>query len=71
MTTSNGAVALLLAPSLNAMIDARTSNGRVTVSGLALNATTAGPSEVVGTLGTGGNTLRIETSNGAITLGPL
>jgi hypothetical protein len=43
----------------------------VTVSGLALNATTAGPSELAGTLGAGGNTLRIETSNGDVTLGPL
>lgn len=71
VTTSNGAVRLLLDPSLNAMIDARTSNGRVTVSGLALNATTTGSNELTGTLGAGGNTLRVETSNGEITLGSL
>lgn len=71
VTTSNAAVRILVAPSINATIDARTSNGRVTVSGVALNATVAGQGELAGTIGTGGNTLRIETSNADITLGAL
>ncbi|MEN6343585.1 MAG: DUF4097 family beta strand repeat-containing protein [Methanospirillum sp.] len=70
-TTSNGAVRILISPSVNATVDARTSNGRIAVSGLALNATSTGQNQVTGTLGTGGNTLRVETSNGEITLGPL
>ncbi len=68
LTTANGAIEV---DDCNGTIDAETSNGRVSVSGLALNATTTGQSEVTGTLGAGGNTLRVETSNGAITLGSL
>jgi len=70
-TTSNGAVRILLSSSVNATVDARTSNGRVTVSGLTLNTTSTGSNRVTGTLGTDGNTLRVETSNGEITLGSL
>jgi hypothetical protein len=71
VSTSNGAIRLRLAPSLNAEIEARTSNGQVTVSGLALNTTTSGQNEVRGTLGAGGPRLVVQTSNGAITLAPL
>lgn len=70
-TTSNGAVRLLIDPSLNATIEARTSNGRVTVSGLALNTSTVTSNDLIGTIGSGVNTLRVETSNGAITLNSL
>lgn len=70
-TTSNGAIRLALAPSINATIDASTSNGQVTVSGLVLTASEAGPSELSGTLGAGGPRLVVETSNGAITLSSL
>ncbi len=70
-TTSNGAIRLRLSPSLNAVIEARTSNAQVNVSNLPLNATSSGPSEVRGTLGAGGPRLVVETSNGAITLGSL
>lgn len=70
-TTSNGAIRLRLAPSLNAVIEARTSNAQVTVSGLALNTTSSGQGEVRGTIGAGGPRLVVETSNGAITLASL
>ncbi len=71
VSTSNGAIGLLLAPTLNATIEASTSNSQVTVSGLALNLTASSPGEVRGTLGAGGARLVIETSNGAITIGAL
>lgn len=71
VTTSNGAVRLALAPTLNAEIEARTSNGPVTVSGLALNASETGQNELRGTLGTGGPRLEVATSNGAITISAL
>lgn len=71
VTTSNGAVRLALAPTLNAEIEARTSNGQVTVSGLTLNASETGQNELQGTLGTGGPKLEVETSNGAITISAL
>lgn len=71
VTTSNGAVRLALAPTINAVLEASTSNGRVTVSGLALNASETGESEVRGTLGAGGPRLVVETSNGAITISAL
>ncbi len=67
-TTSNGAIRLALSPTIDARVEARTSNGQVTASGLPLTATTAGPTELRGTLGAGGPRLVVETSNGAITL---
>lgn len=70
-STSNGAIRLALSPTIDAQVEARTSNGQVTASGLPLSTTTAGPTELRGTLGVGGPQLTIETSNGAITLGPL
>jgi hypothetical protein len=71
VTTSNGAVRLRLAPALNTTLDARTSNGRVSVEGLPFVASVTGANEVRGTLGTGGPRLTIETSNGRIDIGPL
>jgi DUF4097 and DUF4098 domain-containing protein YvlB len=71
VTTSNGAIRLALAPTLNAVIEARTSNGRVTASGIPLTTTAAGPAELRGTLGAGGPLLSVETSNGAITMSAL
>jgi hypothetical protein len=71
VTTSNGAVRLALDPTLNAEIEARTSNGQVTVSGLTLNASETGQNELRGTLGMGGPRLTVETSNGAITISAL
>ena len=70
-TTSNGAIRLALSPTINAQVEARTSNGQVTASGLPLTATASGPTELRGTLGDGGPRLTVETSNGAITLGPI
>lgn len=70
-TTSNGAIRLALAPTINAQVEARTSNGQVTASGLPLTTTTAGQTELRGTLGAGGPRLVVETSNGAITLSAL
>ena len=70
-TTSNGAVRLLLAPSLNATVEARTSNGRVTVTDLPFTATVERQNEVRGTLGGGGPRLLVTTSNGQVTIGSL
>ncbi len=58
VTTSNGAIRLALAPTMSAQIEARTSNGQVTVTGLPLTTTTSGPTELRGTLGAGGQRLR-------------
>jgi hypothetical protein len=71
VTTSNGAIRLALAPAINATVEARTSNGQVTVSGLTLTASDSRPNELEGMLGAGGPRLVVETSNGAITLSAL
>lgn len=71
VTTSNGAIRLALAPTVNAQVEARTSNGQVSATGLPLTDMQSGPTELSGTLGAGGPRLVVETSNGAINLAPL
>jgi len=71
VSTSNGAVRIALAPTINARIEARTSNGQVSATGLPLTATESSSTSLRGTLGSGGPVLVVETSNGAISLSPL
>jgi hypothetical protein len=66
--TSNGGITVYINPSLNADIDMKTSNGHISISGVALNLTTSEEKHKAGELGDGGNTLDIQTSNGNINL---
>lgn len=66
--TSNGRVRLALAPTLDARIDAATSNGAVTAEGLDLANLETGSTRLTGQLGDGTEQLRVRTSNGAIEL---
>ncbi len=68
VTTSNGAIALRLAESLNARLVATTSNGRIAVNNLPLQVEESSGTRVAGTLGEGGATITITTSNGGIDL---
>jgi hypothetical protein len=61
--TSNAAITVYLNPLLNASVDAATSNARVTVEGITLNASLMQETHVVGTLGTDGHRIEIRTSN--------
>jgi DUF4097 and DUF4098 domain-containing protein YvlB len=71
ITTSNGAIALRLAESLNVRVVATTSNGRIAVNDLPLLLDESSGTRVSGTLGDGGPTIAVTTSNGGIDLSGL
>jgi len=66
--TSNGPITLRLAEGLDTRIVATTSNGRITVSDLALQLEESSGTRVSGTLGQGGPTITATTSNANIDL---
>ena len=68
LDTSNAAVTVYLSPSLNATVDAATSNARVSVQGVTLNSSLLQETHVVGTLGTGSRRIEVRTSNANINL---
>ena len=67
--TVNGSVRLEVPEQLNADLQIRTTNGRITTD-LPITTTRATRRLVEGTLGAGGPTLRLQTVNGSITLSP-
>ena len=69
--TSNGHVIVSLSESLNAEIAMETSNGRISLSGITLTNATYDDTYTTGTLGQGGPTITIDTSNGNITVNKL
>jgi len=71
ITTSNGAIALRLAESLNVRVVATTSNGRIAVNDLPLLLDESSGTRVSGTIGDGGPTIAVTTSNGGIDLSGL
>lgn len=66
--SSNGSIDAALAGDLNADLLAQTSTGSVDASGLSLGDASVSRTRVAGTLGDGGPTLTILTSNGGIEL---
>lgn len=66
--TSNGRINVYINTSLNADIEMETSNGDIDVSGVTLNLTESGDKYMVGKLGSGGDEINIQTSNGDINL---
>ncbi len=68
VSSSNGAVTLRLAESLDARVVATTSNGRIAASDLPLLLDESSGTRVSGTLGEGGPTITVTTSNGGIEL---
>jgi hypothetical protein len=66
--TSNGPVTVYLNPSLNATIEMRTSNSKITVEGITLNVELLEDTHVIGSIGSDGRQLDIQTSNGKIQL---
>ncbi|WP_254536254.1 DUF4097 family beta strand repeat-containing protein [Halomarina litorea] len=66
--TTNGRVSLALDRALDARIDASTTNGRVTVEGLALAEHEVRRERVTGRLGEGTHELRVRTTNGPVDL---
>ena len=69
--TSNGGITIFINPLLNAEIEMQTSNGQISISGISLDLSLSEEKHKIGTLGTGGNTILIQTSNGNINLNKL
>ena len=67
--TVNGSIRLEVPEQINADLEIRTANGRITTD-LPITTTRATRRRVEGTLGEGGADLRLKTVNGSITLGP-
>ncbi|KTG16326.1 DUF4097 family beta strand repeat-containing protein [Haloferax profundi] len=66
--TSNGSIEAALAGDLDAEVVAQTATGSIDTSGLSLSGANVSRTRVTGTLGDGGPTLTVSTSNGSIEL---
>ena len=71
ISTSNGEITLRIAKDLNARVIATTSNGRIAIRDLPLRVSESTETSVLGSLGAGGPTITIVTSNGDINLAGL
>ncbi len=67
--TVNGSIRLVVPEQINADVEIRTTNGRITTD-VPISTTRATRLRVEGTLGEGGSDLLLKTVNGSITLGP-
>ena len=68
IVTSNGPITVYLNPAVNATIEMRTSNSKITVEGISLDVELLEETHVRGSLGSDGKSLDIHTSNGKIQL---
>ncbi len=68
LSAVNGNITLRIPSATNAELEARTDNGSVTLSNLALTNELITNNVVTGTLGTGAGTIDVITSNGNVTL---
>jgi len=66
--TTNGRVEITLAKTLKARVNARVTNGAITMENLPLETSENSRRRLTGTLNGGGPEIRVETTNGAITL---
>ncbi|MDY6865391.1 MAG: DUF4097 family beta strand repeat-containing protein [Halobacteriota archaeon] len=66
--SKNGAIDVYLNPSLNADIDASTSNGEISMDDLELELVSSSRDEIKGKLGDGGSRIEISTANGDVDL---
>lgn len=64
--TTNGTIALTLPPGLNARLSARVTNGQISQQGLNLAVSEQSRRRLDGTIGSGGPTIKLETTNGRI-----
>ncbi len=64
--TSNAAITISILPTLNATLDLQTSDSSIHTSGVPLVVTTSEGNHLVGTLGSGGKHLTVQTSNAEI-----
>ena len=64
--TTNGGIDLYIKPTLNSSIQIFTTNGGISVEGDFISATESSSKSFKGTIGSGGNTINIVTTNGGI-----
>jgi hypothetical protein len=67
-STTNGTITLTVPRDINARFSARVTNGDISQSGLNLAITEQSRRRLDGTIGTGGPTIKLETTNGAISI---
>jgi DUF4097 and DUF4098 domain-containing protein YvlB len=68
ITTTNGSVTLAVPENINADIDLKTTNGKISASQIQMLVEEISKNHVSGKLGSGGNSITIRTTNGSITL---
>ncbi len=68
LASVNGNIFLSVPDTTSALIDARTTNGAVTVSGLSVRDLSSSRTAVSGVIGTGRGTIRLTTVNGNVSL---
>jgi len=66
--TTNGMITLILPSDAKAQVSARVTNGAITTEGLTLSTSEQSRRRLDGTIGGGGPSIRLETTNGAIRL---
>jgi DUF4097 and DUF4098 domain-containing protein YvlB len=64
----NGNVSLTIPDSTSARVEAKTTNGAVSVSGLSIRDMSSSRTAVTGTLGGGSGVIRLTTVNGNVSL---
>ncbi len=64
--TTNGAIELAVAPDIHARLSARVTNGAISTEGLTLGISEQSRRRLDGSIGRGGPTIKLETTNGAI-----
>lgn len=68
ITTSNGSIELFIRPNLNANIEAKTSNGKISVHDIQMVVSESSSNHLDGRIGDGGSKIYIKTLNGNIDL---
>lgn len=64
----NGSIDVYLSPDIDAGLDLKTTNGRISARGFRITLDTMSSRRFVGTLGSGGKTISVRTTNGSINL---
>lgn len=68
VTTSNGSVELYVSPNLNADVEMRTTNGKVSIHDVQVVTSESSSERMTGRIGSGGNRITCTTSNGDVDL---
>jgi len=68
ISSTNGSIDVYLSPDIDAGLDLKTTNGRISARDFRITMDTVSSRRFVGTLGSGGKTISVRTTNGSINL---